>query len=147
MFDGGFMLGAVTIVNRLPTSVIFEGKNYKLTADLSLKEVLLFIERDLFQLRKRFSELRPKFALSLLKVNSGIPQIRIGVVFHDSGDVKALQREVEDILWSYNHQELIGCHGNLVPALPRFRYHIDFSTETVRPTWLVVKGESDHANR
>lgn len=139
------MLGAVTIVNRFPDSIVCEGRHYHDTKDLSLSDVLLFIERDLFQIAKRFLDLRPRFALSLLKASHGVPQIRIGVSICASDNAQTLQKQIETILWSYNYQRLTACRGYLRPNAPRFRYHIDFTNIQTKPSgWHVVKGDADN---
>lgn len=117
----------IEIPNNLPESVTFQGVHYQETKDLSMTQLVLFLERDLHQLRKKFSEFRPEFALSLIK-QQGSHQIRVGITAKDSAIADSLFREIENILWSYNRQVMFARNGSLYPSTPRFTYRFDFST-------------------
>ncbi|MBI2603774.1 MAG: hypothetical protein HYW48_12045 [Deltaproteobacteria bacterium] len=116
----------IQIDNRLPESLTCQGVRYPQTKDLSMKELVLFLERDLFQLKKRFSEHRPEFFPSLIQ-QQGHKQIRVEISANNCDIADRLCNEVEAILWSYNQQTMLASNGSLHPSHSRFTYRLAFS--------------------
>ncbi|MFK7827057.1 MAG: hypothetical protein AB8G05_23140 [Oligoflexales bacterium] len=113
------------IENLLPQSLICQGVNFEMTKDLSTKELALFLERDLFRLEKNYHEPKPQISLTLIK-NKGKLEIRVHVNASKSELFPILGKEIEKIIWSYNHQTLTAIEGKLCLADSRFTYKLNF---------------------
>ncbi|MFK7827877.1 MAG: hypothetical protein AB8G05_27260 [Oligoflexales bacterium] len=114
----------VKIENDIPVSVTCKGIHYEETKDLSLVQLSMFIDRDLFKLRRTFPE--SMFSLSAVLVSEQ-QQLRVEATANTS-EAKKLKNKIEQILWSYNQQVLIAKCGSLIPKRTRFTYKIDINS-------------------
>ncbi|MFK7824490.1 MAG: hypothetical protein AB8G05_10045 [Oligoflexales bacterium] len=118
------MRTVVQIRNNLPLSVSCEGVYFKETKDLSMNELMMFFDRDFFQMRKKHPKV--EFLISLIS-RRGDQQIRVEASVAGDLNAKHLGEEIERVLWSYNHQHLHAKNGCLVPSNSRFTYKINIS--------------------
>ena len=112
----------VTIVSDLPRVVLCSGKNFFETKKMSIKQLLLFIDRDIRLYLSQF----PSFAIKDLdcRLDRHIPDhYLIGFSAPEAAST-ILTAGIESILWSYNHQIFKQEGGRLVPESPRFTYQI-----------------------
>jgi hypothetical protein len=131
------MRTVVQIRNNLPLSVSCEGIYFKETKNLSMNELMLFFDRDLFQLRKKYP--RCTFSISLLS-RRGLQQVRIEALLENSLNKACLSEKLEHLLWAYNNQYLHAKNGCLVPSSSRFTYKIDVSYQEVNQRLSMIAG-------
>ncbi len=115
------MTQAVHIENQFPQELTLKGTSYNDTKDLCLKELSLFIERDIYHYLKCYDYLEPKCTLSLLRQNKA-DQIRLSVSINQTDAIPLILCGLEKILWAFNQQTLVQRNGSMVPLQPRFTY-------------------------
>ncbi|MFK7823627.1 MAG: hypothetical protein AB8G05_05695 [Oligoflexales bacterium] len=120
----------VQIKNDIPVSVTCKGINYEDTKDLSLGQLSMFIDRDLFRLRRVFPE--SNFFISAVQ-NGDQKQMRVEATANSSSEAIKLKNKIEQILWSYNQQVLIAKCGRLIPTRTRFTYRVDIKSPDKGP--------------
>lgn len=99
------------------------GTNFKDTKNLSLKELCLFIDRDLFLALKELSG-ASCYLTSILR--EGLSQIRVLVRLEDKDLRDSVEKKIEKILWSYNSVQLTIQNFNMLAHSPRFEFNVDF---------------------
>ena len=118
------MTEVVQIENKFPQELSLKGLNYNDTKDLCLKELSLFVERDIYHYLKRYGFLEPKCTLSLLRQNK-TDQIRVSVSINQTDAIPVILCGLEKILWSFNQQTLVQRGGSIVPLQSRFTYELE----------------------
>ncbi|NRA46046.1 MAG: hypothetical protein HRU09_13930 [Oligoflexales bacterium] len=112
----------VSIENDIPVSVTCKGIYYEETKSLSLAQLSMFIDRDLFRLRRSFPE--SSFYLSVVLIRDQ-KQLRVEATAINISESQKLKKRIEQILWSYNQQVLIAKCGRLIPTRTRFTYRVE----------------------
>ena len=130
---------AVHVKNDMPASIRCTGIHYKETQDLSVKQLALFIERDLHQYLKRIPVLEPSFTLSVIK-RDGFAEIRVSITILYQNAVMPLFQRIENLLWSYNEQLFTQKDGRLQALPPRFQFKI----EVIGRHGQVIQPEKSH---
>ena len=118
------MHATICIDNEMPTALRYTGIHYKDTQDLTLKELTLFIERDLYTYLKNSEILEPSFSVSFVQ-HHGISQIRVSITIFYQKSIQALRPHIDSILWAYNQQIFLLNGGKLKGLPPRFQFHVN----------------------
>ena len=100
------------------------GRHYKETKNLSLKDVVLFIDRDLHLVLKRMPGEMPEISITLLS-REGIADIQLQMVVSNKNILELVRQKTEEVLWDYNEQLFTAKNGRLVPQEPRFQFHVE----------------------
>ena len=120
------MHATVCIDNEMPNALRCTGIHYKGTRDLNLKELTLFIERDLYTYLKKSETLEPSFSVALVQ-NHGVSQIRVSVTVLYQKSIQSLKSHIDNILWSYNQQIFLQDGGKLKALPPRFQFLVNIT--------------------
>jgi hypothetical protein len=117
----------ISIREQIPMKINCTGVNYEDTHKLSVKELLLFIERDLRCLSLENGQIFSLITVRLQENKFGqIPKIEVKVSGDDHAAYWALLEDLEGILWSYNKQIFYQNAGSLNKVYHRFDYQIHF---------------------
>lgn len=114
----------IRIENEMPASITCRGIYFEETESISMQELILFIERDLYLFFRNIPCLNAHISVSLVE-RLGMPQIRVGVGIAPQNSKQAVQTHIEKILWAYNQQTLLQDHGRLKALASRFLFRID----------------------
>ena len=109
------------------TQMCYTGSNYDPTKELTIGSLSLFIERDLKKLSDRYYELSMSFHIQSY-VNTAKKETWLDIeVSMDKPSIYSLvEREIEEILWSYNKQLLVQSGGRFYTYYIRFEYLIKY---------------------
>ncbi len=118
------MTQLVQIENQLPQELTLKGLNYNDTKDLCLKELSLFIERDIYHYLKGYDFLEPTFTVAVLR-HKKTNEIRVSVSINQTDAIPVIICGLEKILWSFNQQTLVQKNGSMVPLQSRFIYALE----------------------
>lgn len=116
----------ILVENEMPSFLQCKGSNYEDTKRLSMKEVSLFIERDIHFELKKHQESRVQFSMCLIKKDTHIA-VRVNVPITENTMRNTLKKKLENILWSYNYQHFIQKNGQLFPEPSRFQFYVTFN--------------------
>jgi hypothetical protein len=122
------MPSTVQIESELPIALRVTGNHYAETRDLNMKEVVLFIERDLFCYLKNLTILETRHSVMLLKHDERF-QVCVAVHSSQTNASQALHDRIENLLWAYNQQVFIPKKGILQACHPRFSFQIDVTSD------------------
>ena len=114
------------IENELPHSIVFKGIHFKETRDLTMKQIALFIERDIFQLLKHSDNPENSVALSVID-HQGTSQIRVSITVGHQHEADRLRSQIEQMMWVYNHQTFIHERGQFRALPSRYQFHIEIT--------------------
>ena len=142
------------VLNERSKFVSYEGLNYSITKDMSLKELLLFIDRDIY-LAVENSELpclKRKFQVSKMQgqgcILATISEVQtdnfyniklhslshsgLASTFCDKGTFRRklcdyIKQKIEQILWSYNRTKISSDASNKL----RFKYRVQVKLEHI----------------
>ncbi len=110
-----------------PFKISCTGSNYEVTRHLSVKETILFIERDLNKLAKLNGDIFSSIKIILhLNQFTDTPRLEVNFSGPDINALSALYNEISEILWSYNRQILFQKGGLLEKVYHRFNYNLSF---------------------
>ncbi len=123
------MTAFIRIENEMPTSLTCRGVYFEETQSISTKELVLFIERDLYLLFKNIPCLNAHISVSLIE-KLGVSQIRVEAGITPPNSKRTVQTHIEKILWAYNQQTFVQNHGRLKALPPRFLFRVDVFHES-----------------
>lgn len=121
------MRTTVQIENELPIALRVTGRHYAETKDLNMREVSLFIERDIFCYLKKLTLLETRHSVMLLK-HEDKSQIYVSINVDQEQAAEPLRKQIENLLWAYNQQIFVPKKGVLQACHPRFSFQIDVTS-------------------
>ena len=130
------------VENEMPSFLRCKGLNYEETKHLNMQDVSMFIERDLHYYLKKLTELKPTFAISLIK-RGEVFEIRVHVNVAFANASEPLRRRIEALLWQYNSQTFVQKQGQLIALPARFQFDIEVSEHEAKPSVEAVEVQND----